>query len=408
VPNSTHIKRADAFAKRAWRSVPLQLLGWSLLAIVMGISLHAQEKSKTPKPQRLGADMELLRNARSGELEYRRKAAGANDETAGAEGSSRATLRVGVNLVEVNSMVLQADGTPVRDLRREDFRLFENGVPQAVEHFDASSEAASVALVMDASPSVLRDIGEMKAAARTLARELESQDEVAVVSFDADAYVLLPFSRDRAAMEKAIERVNVARGTTSRKGSNIYEAVYLVAQELFRGRKGRKAIVLLTDGQDSGLGLSWSAESTQARAGDASGRLTFEDVTRLLGSAGVEVEAVSTQARPKAMTEAWLEAHRNEMLVTAKARAMEMPHYTLYLAELVRRAGGRIYFLRELESLSAIYRRIAENLRAQYTLGYYPTAGVGNRGWRLLRVELPGRTDVRVVHRVTYYVAGAL
>jgi VWFA-related protein len=383
------------------------LLGWSLLAIVMGISLHAQEKTKTPKPQKLGAGVELRRNARGGELEYRRKAAGANDETARAASDGRATLRVGVNLVEVNAMVLRADGTPVRELRREDFRLFEDGKPQAVEHFDASSEAASVALVMDASPSVLRDIGEMKAAARTLARELDKQDEVAVVSFDADAYVLLPFSRDRAALEKAIEGVNVARGATSKKGSNIYEAMYLVAQELFRGRKGRKAIVLLTDGQDSGLGLSWSAESAQPRAGDVSGRLTFEDVTRTLASAGVEVEAVSTQPRPKATTDAWLEAHRNEMLVTAKAREMRMPHYTLYLAELVRRAGGRIYFLRELETLSAIYRRIAENLRVQYTLGYYPPAGVEKRGWRMLRVDVPGRTDVRVVHRVTYYVTGA-
>jgi VWFA-related protein len=304
-------------------------------------------------------------------------------------------------------MVLRADGTPVRDLRREDFRLFEDGVPQAVEHFDASSEAASVALVMDASPSVLRDIGEMKAAARTLARELDKQDEVAVVSFDADTYVLLPFSRDRAALEKAIERVNVVRGATSKKGSNIYEAVYLVAQELFRGRTGRKAIVLLTDGQDSGLGLSWSVESAQPRTGDARRQLTFEDVTRVMASAGVEVEAVSTQPRPKGMTEEWLAAHRNEMLVTARAREMGMPHYTLYLAELVRRAGGRIYFLRELETLSAIYRRIAENLRAQYTLGYYRSSEAGKRGWRMLRVEVPGRTEVRVVHRVTYYIAGA-
>ncbi|MBI1738844.1 MAG: VWA domain-containing protein [Acidobacteria bacterium] len=350
--------------------------------------------------------MELRRDARSGELQYRRKATGTKDETAGAEDDNRATLRVGVNLVEVNCMVLRADGTPVRDLRREDFRLLEDGVPQIAEHFDASSEAASVALVMDASPSVLRDIGEMKAAARTLARELDDQDEVAVVSFDTDAYLLLSFSSDRAALEKAIERVNVARGPTSKRGSNIYEAMYLVAQELFRGRKGRKAIVLLTDGQDSGLGLDWSAESAQPRVGDASGRLTFEDVTRALASAGVEVEAVSTRPRPKAMTDEWLAEHRSEMLVATKARELEMPHYTLYLAELVRRAGGQIYFLRELETLSAIYRRIAENLRVQYTLGYYPSAKTGKRGWRMLQVEVPGRTGVHVVHRVTYYVAG--
>ncbi|MBI1749303.1 MAG: VWA domain-containing protein [Acidobacteria bacterium] len=350
--------------------------------------------------------MELWRDAKSGELEYRRKAAIAKEVTANEEAKSRATLRVGVNLVEVNCNVLRADGTHVHGLRREAFRLLEDGVPQTIEHFDASSEAASVALVIDASPSVLRDIGEMKAAARTLAGELEAQDEVAVVTFDADAYVLLPFSGDRAALEKAIERVNVARGPTSKKGSNIYEAVYLVAQELFQGRKGRKAIVLLTDGQDSGLGLSWSPESALPRAGVLSGRLTFEDVSRTLATAGVEVQAVSTQPRPKGMTEEWIEAHRSETLVSAKAREMDMPHYTLYLAELVRRAGGRIYFLREIETLSAIYRRIAENLRAQYTLGYYPSAKTGKRSWRMLQVKVPGQAEARVVHRVTYYVAG--
>ncbi|MCL5287705.1 MAG: VWA domain-containing protein [Acidobacteria bacterium] len=375
-----------------------------LIAGVAAAGIFAQERPKTSKAQKLGAGMELRRDLRSGELEYRRKAVASNDGTAAPTGDSRAMLRVGVNLVEVNCMVVQADGLPARNLRREDFRLFEDGVLQTVEHFDASSEGASVALVLDASPSVLRDIGEMKAAARTLAKALEEQDEVAVVSFDADAYLLLPFSRDRAALEKAIERVNVARGATSKRGSNIYEAVYLVAQELFRGRRGRKAVVLLTDGQDSGLGLSWSPESTRPRAGDASGRLTFEDVARSLASAGVELEAISTQPRPKAMTDAWLEARQKEMLITAKAREMEIPHYTLYLAELVRRAGGRMYFLRELETLSAIYKRIAENLRAQYTLGYYPRAGAGKSGWRMLKVELPGRADVRVVHRVTYYV----
>lgn len=378
-----------------------------LAIMVLGTAgIGAQDKAKIPKPRKLGAGMELWRDEQNGELEYRRKSQAAKPENAKPNENTPATLRVGVNLVEVNCTVQRADGAHVRELRREDFRLLENGVPQTVEHFDASNEAASIALVMDASPSVLRDFAEMKAAARTLAGELEAQDEVAVVSFDADAYLLLPFSRDRAALEKAIEQVNVARGPTSKRGSNIYEAVYLVGQELFRGRKGRKTIVLLTDGQDSGLGLSWSPESAQPQAGDACGRLTFEDVARALAATGVEVQAISTQPRPKGMTEEWLESHRREMLVSAKAREMEMPHYTLYLAELVRRAGGQIYFLRELETLSIIYKRIAENLRAQYTLGYYPSAGARERGWRMLKVEVPGQTDVRVVHRVMYYVAG--
>ena len=121
-------------------------------------------------------------------------------------------------------------------------------------------------------------------------------------------------------------------------------------------------------------------------------------------SAGVDVQVVSTQPRPKEMTDAWLEAHRHESLVTAKARELGMPHYTLYLAELVRRVGGQIYFLREMETLSEVYRRIAANLNAQYTLGYYPAVGAGRAGWRRLRVEIPGRPNLQVVHRIAYYV----
>ena len=105
----------------------------------------------------------------------------------------------------------------------------------------------------------------------------------------------------------------------------------------------------------------------------------------------------------KAMAEQWLAAHSEQPLVTPQARELGMPHYTLYLAELVRRAGGRIYFLRELPTLADVYRRIAENLRAQYTLGYYPPE-LAKPGWRAIRVEVPGRAEVRIPHRAAYYV----
>jgi hypothetical protein len=81
-----------------------------------------------------------------------------------------------------------------------------------------------------------------------------------------------------------------------------------------------------------------------------------------------------------------------------------MMHYTLYLAELVRRVGGEIYFLRELGTLGDVYRRIAETLRAQYTLGYYSSAGLSRPGWRALRVELRGHAGARLNYRIGYYV----
>src|SRR5262249_49371555 len=133
--------------------------------------------------------------------------------------------------------------------------------------------------------------------------------------------------------------------------SFIYRAVYLAARELFADRQGRKAIVLLTDGQDSGLGLTWDPATMQPRP-NAVNSLAFTDVARELAFQGIELYVISTENRPRAMTKEWLAAHRQEVLISPAARKLEMPHYTLYLAELVRQAGGGLYFLHELGSLA--------------------------------------------------------
>ena len=98
-------------------------------------------------------------------------------------------------------------------------------------------------------------------------------------------------------------------------------------------------MVLVTDGQDSGLGLNWDPGSMQPRPGTAS-PLAFEDVARELAAEGVELYIISTENRPTAMTMAWLAAHRDQVLVSPEARRMGMPQYTLYLAEMVQ-AGRR-------------------------------------------------------------------
>jgi Ca-activated chloride channel family protein len=371
-----------------------------LVCLLALVGAAEAQKPKLPRERRLDSGIELRRDPETGELRYRRAVRAATSPTVE---ESPAAIRVRVNLVELSVNVLLPNGDHVLGLGRDDFRIQESGVPQEIVHFDASTEPASVALVFDASPSVFREIGEMKQAARTMAAHLGPRDEVAVLAFSASTHLVLPFSTDRAQLEQAIEAVAVSRTPADERGSHIYEAVYLAAQELFPGRRGRKAIVLLTDGQDSGLGLDWGAASAQPRAGASADRLTFEDLCRTLTAAGVDVYVISTQNRPKAMTEEWLTAHRGQPLVTPQARELGMAHYTLYLAELVRRAGGRIYFLRELPTLADVYRRIAENLRAQYTLGYYPPESA-KPGWRALRVEVPGRADVRVPHRAAYYV----
>jgi VWFA-related protein len=357
------------------------------------------QSSKIPRPQPLGHDATLERDPASGELHSSGK-----DSPA----SARETIRSRVTLVQVACTVTAPDGTQVRGLSQGNFHLFEDSAPQEIASFDASATPASIALVLDASPSIYRELDGMRDAARSLAANLSPADEIAVVSFSAEAHLLLPFSTSRRLLDRVIESKNLARVENSSE-SQIYQSLFFTARELFSGRQGRKAIVLLTDGQDSGLGLTWAPSSAQPRGGAGTSRLAFDDVARELGADGIALFIVSTENRPRAMTVEWLDAHQGEMLVTPEARKQNMPNYTLYLAELARRVGGQLYFLRETGNLTEIYRRIALAISAQYTLGYYPSAGTARPGWRALRVELASDTKVppgsKLTYRGSYYVS---
>ncbi len=361
----------------------------------------SQEKSeKLPRPQTLGRDVTFERDPASGELRVIEKDA--------PVAPNAGTIRSRVTLVQVPCTVTAPDGTEVRGLGQNDFHLFEDGAAQEIASFDASATPAGIALVIDASPSIYRELAEMRGAAHALAENLSPADEVAVVSVSSEAHLLLPFSKNRALLGRAIESKYLARVENSSE-SRIYESIFFTARELFSGRTGRKAIVLLTDGQDSGLGLSWDPRSAHASTGPAASRLAFDDVARELGADGIALFIVSTENRPRGMSADWLEAHRDQMLVTAEARKENVALYTLYLAELARRAGGQLYFLRETRNLTAIYRRIALAISAQYTLGFYPAAGTSRPGWRALRVELSAGANVppgaKLTYRGSYYVS---
>lgn len=347
------------------------------------------------------------RDPATGELHVVAADAGASAPGNGASANPHA-MQVVTQMVPVTCIISTADGAALPGLRREDFRIFDDGAERPISYFDASTQPASVALVIDASPSVLRDSEEMKQAADALIGALAPLDQAAVVDFSAHTYLQLPFSDVREQIRRAVARVDVRELLGDTGGSNIYEAVYLAAKELFPGRTGRKAIVLLTDGQDSGLGLTYDAASAAPQAGRPADRLTFDDVARMLAAQDIQIFAVSTETRPKVMTQNWLETHKVATLVSPDARTLDIPPYTLYLAELVRRAGGQLYFLRETETMADTFRKIAERIRAEYTLGFYPAqsaSGAGARsGWHSLRVDVVDQPGARAFYRAAYYV----
>jgi Ca-activated chloride channel family protein len=386
----------------------------SLLFVRPAVPLQAQQKSKLPRPRRLDEDVTWKRDPATGELTAIPVGGAKGKATQGTGDAGTAAdlhaISVVTQIVPVTCSVIGADGVPVRGLRIEDFRVFDQGAQQPLSYFDASTESASVAVVIDASPSVLRESDEMRNAARALVDALSSSDQTAIVDFSAHTYLQLPFSSDWGLIRKAVARVDARSLLEDTGGSNIYQAVFLTVRELFAGRTGRKAIVLLTDGQDSGLGLTLDPKTAGPRAGWPRDQLTFEDVTRALAAEDIQVFAVSTESRPKIMTPAWVQSHANQTLLTYAAQGWGIPAYTLYLVELTRRSGGQLYFLREAETLADTFRQIALKIRAEYTLGFSPANSAHTAphpGWHQLRVEVIDHGDPTVVHRSSYYVVAA-
>lgn len=405
-------RAARFFISRRERTLAAVFLGivsmaWSLASLAS--RSHAAQKAKLPKPRQLDKEITWTRDPATTELKVSLPA----EEPAAGNGSSaplsRAIITV-VRRVAVTCTVSGLGATPLLDLGRKDFRVFDDGVEKELSIFIPPAKGpAGVALVIDASPSVLRDAKEMTDAARALMEVLFRQDEVAVVDFSAHTYLQTGFSSDRDLLSRAIARVDVRSLLGDTGGSNIYQAVYLTAQGVFAPhRHPRNAIVLFTDGQDSGLGLTLNPASAAVDA--ASGRLTFEDVIRTLAAADIQVFAISTENRPKIMTPQWLEAHRSSTLITPDARKTGIPAYTLYLAELTRASGGQAYFLHEASSLADTFQQIGRYINAEYLLAFVPDSDSGappHAGWHALRVELPEHKDAMAVYRSAYYVPTA-
>lgn len=387
-------------------------LALALLALVSGAAPAAAahkhtQKPLLPRPRELDRRIAWRRDPATGELRAVSAAAPSGAAGPASSGGLRA-MRVVTQTVRVTCIVSAGDGSTVPGLRRRDFRIFDGGAERPIAFFDASVQPASIALVVDASPSVLRDSAEMKRAAAALVGALAPLDQAAVVDFSAHTYLQLPFSDLREQILRAVGRISVTDLLGDTGGSNIYQAVYLTASRLFRGRTGRKAIVLLTDGQDSGLGLSLDPDSAAPRPGEPENRLTFDDVARLLAAQDIQVFAVSTENRPRILTPEWLAAHHSATLLSLDALRLGIPPYTLYLAELVRRAGGQLFFLNESATVADTFRQVAEKIRAEYTLGFYPvsasSAQAASPGWHALHVTLPEQPGARVSYRAAYYV----
>jgi VWFA-related protein len=155
-------------------------------------------------------------------------------------------VRVDTMLVTVPVSVLDRQGRFIPGLKREDFTLLENGEQQPIAYFETAEKPFTVALLLDTSASTQFQLDEIKRAAIAFAKQLRPQDRVLVVTFNSEVLLLTEATNDVNLMEAAIEEY-ANTGTATR----LYDAVDLTIQERLNRIKGRKAIVLFTDGVDT-------------------------------------------------------------------------------------------------------------------------------------------------------------
>jgi Ca-activated chloride channel homolog len=258
----------------------------------------------------------------------------------------------GVNLVEVYVSVTDAAGQPVKGLAPADFGLVEDEVPQTISTFVAGDFPLTAALALDASFSMAgRPLQTVQRAARAFLGALRPEDESLIVGMSSRVEVVAGVDVPRPRQISAIDSLS-AWGTTT-----LYDSV-IASIEAVDGARGRRALVILSDGDDR-----------------------YSNATA---------------------AETLMRARRSNVMVYPVALGKERPEI---FAELAALTGGRSYHSRDYQGVEGILVRIAAELREQYLLGYTPARPpvAGSNEWRSITVKVK-RAGVTVRARDGYYV----
>jgi VWFA-related protein len=279
-------------------------------------------------------------------------------------------IRVQVNIVNLFATVRDKHKAIITGLKQDDFQVYEDGQPQEITYFSAESNLPiTLGILLDTSGSEYFMLsGEKEAGSRFLARVMRKGDLAMVMSFDTDVDLLADFTDDRGVLDRAINRAQInapsggmiAQGPLPSSGSggtNFYDAVYLAAHEKLSGEAGRKAIVVLTDAEDTGSKLRLSDAIEAAQRTDT--------VVHIL-------------------------------LVAADGGDQDVAR------RLTEDTGGRMIVVRSEKNLEQAFDQISEELRNQYTLGYTPTNKKHDGTYRKIKMEMKNK-DYSVLTRRGYY-----
>jgi Ca-activated chloride channel homolog len=274
------------------------------------------------------------------------------------------TLKVDVNLVNVFVTVTDAQGSPIGGLKKENFTLKEDDQEEKIAVFDKESALPlSIALAIDTSLSTRRDLPLEQASAKHFVHTiLRPVDALSVYSFSEIVHeATRGYTSDIKRIDEGIEHLRVGAATA------LFDAIYLASRSLDH-RKGRKVIVLITDG------------------GDTASKVDYKEAVR----AAEEAEALVYSI----------------IIVPIESSAGRETGGEHALIQLSEDTGGKYYYATSTAQLDEAFRKISDELRTQYLLAYYPVQHASFSQFRRIEVKVAGVADsagFRVRHRAGYY-----
>ena len=282
-----------------------------------------------------------------------------------AQEEPAATVKIDVRLVNVFVTVTDPRGAPVAQLTKDNFHLSEDGKEQKIAVFDKESALPlSIIVAVDTSLSTKKDLPLELASARHFAHTiLRPVDAISLYQFSEIVDEVVPFTSDIKTIDHGIDRIHVGSATA------LYDALYLSSRALDR-RRGRKVIVVITDG------------------GDTVSKTDYRDAVR----AAQEAEAIVYSI----------------IVVPVEASAGRDTGGEHALIQLSEDTGGKYYYASSLPQLDSAFRQISDELRTQYLLAYYPSQRTSDHEFRRIEVNLDGvpqSGDYRVRYRSGYYSA---
>ena len=300
------------------------------------------------------------------------------------------TITVETNLVTIPVSVFDRNGLYIPNLQKSNFKIFENGKEQEIEYLATSDKPFTVILLLDTSPSTEYKIEEIQDAAIAFTNQLKPQDNVMVIEFDANIHVLSEVTNDRQKIYKAIRKADFGGGTS------LYDAVDFSLRKRLSKIEGRKAIVLFTDGVDTTSNKN-TYDSTMYQAQESEAMIfpiyynTYLENVRRNGG-------IINSPFPFPGSGGGMSGRG----VTAEEYAVGKK----YLEDLAASTGGRVFRPESTPGgLTAAFEGIAEELRRQYNIGYYPqeTGKAGERKQIRVRVDRP---NLVIRARDSYIVGG--